>query len=193
MFTNTKASFENNFYPVKWLRYKLDESFLSRSVKKEKFKQVKKFTHTINEFNYESEIDKLEPLYARYRSNLDFESYTSVFSAIHHGDASSSIFHTKLIMLYDIDKLIGVALFDLGETSAAGIMYFFDPEYSRYGIGKYLVILVLKYLVANHLNYYYAGYIFIGHPKMDYKLSVEKSGIEYYDFKSGNWLNWMTE
>jgi len=194
LFTDTKAPFDNNYYPVKWLRYKLDATFLRESIKKEKkFNQKRIFTPIIVDFNYENEKHKLEPLYAKYRSNLNFDAYTSVYSAVHHGEADTSIFNSKLLMLYDNDKLIGAFIFDIGEISGAGIIYFFDPEYSRYGIGKYLVLLVLKYLVDNNFSYYYAGFIFIGHSKLNYKLSVKKSGIEYYDIKSGNWLNWMTE
>jgi arginyl-tRNA--protein-N-Asp/Glu arginylyltransferase len=89
--------------------------------------------------------------------------------------------------LYDNEKLIGTGIFDEGEISGAGNMYFFDHEYRRYGIGKYLIILILEYLVANNFTYYYVGFIFIGHLKLDYKLSVEKSGIEYYDPESDKW------
>jgi hypothetical protein len=34
MFTHTKAPFENKHFPIKWVRYKLDASFLTKSIKK---------------------------------------------------------------------------------------------------------------------------------------------------------------
>ena len=123
------------------------------------------------DFNYENEKDEIEPLYTKYRSNIDFDAYTSVYSAVHHANAASSIFNTKIIKLYDHDKLIGVALFDIGEISGAGILYFFDHDYARYGIGKYLILLEIEYLVAHQFSFH-----------------VEKSGIEYYDPKLDQWL-----
>ena len=189
MFTHTKAPFENKHFPIKWLRYKLDASFLSKSIKKNnRFNQCKKFTPLLSDFKYENEKDEIEPLYTKYRSNIDFDAYTSVYSAVHHANAASSIFNTKIIKLYDHDKLIGVAIFDIGEKSGAGILYFYNHDYARYGIGKYLVLLILEYLVTHDYFYFYSGSIFIGHPKLDYKLSVEKSGIEYYDPKLDQWL-----
>ena len=189
MFTGTKAFFDNKYYPIKWIQYKLDASFISISIKKDRsYKQSKIFTSIFADFNYENDKEELENLYAKYRANIDFDAYNSVYSAVHHGDAAASIFNSKIIKLYDKDKLIGIVIFDIGEISGAGILNFFEPEYARYGIGKYLDLLVLDYLVANHYCYYYAGFIFIGHPKLDYKLSVEKSGIEYYDQKSDKWL-----
>ena len=55
-------------------------------------------------------------------------------------------------------------------------------------IGKYLILLEIEYLVAHQFSFHYEGFLFIGHPKLDYKLSVEKSGIEYYDPKLDQWL-----
>jgi thioesterase domain-containing protein len=191
MFTDTKAPFDNKYFPIKWLRYKLDESFLRKSIKSNnRYNQCKKFKSMLLDFNYENEKDEIEPLYTKYRSNVNFDAYTSVYSAVHHADAASSIFNTKIIKLYDYDKLIGVGLFNVGEISGSGVLYYFDHEYRRYGIGKYLILLELEYLFAHHYRFHYPGFIFIGHPKLDYKLSVEKSGIEYYDPEIDQWLSY---
>jgi arginine-tRNA-protein transferase len=167
----------------------LDDSFLSKSKKSDKnYNQCKKFKSILLDFNYENEKDEIELLYAKYRANINFDGYTSVYSAVHQGEAAFSIFNSKIIKLYDYDTLIGVAIFDIGAISGANILFFYDHDYRRYGIGKYLILLEMEYLVTNKYRYYYAGFIFIGHPKLDYKLSVEKSGIEYYDPETDNWL-----
>jgi hypothetical protein len=43
-------------------------------------------------------------------------------------------------------------------------------------------------MVENQYRYFYPGFVFLGHPKMNYKLSLEKSGIEYYDPLKDQWL-----
>jgi len=191
MFTDSKAFFDDKYYPIKWIRYKLDASFVGKSIKMERnyrsYKRCKVFTSTFADFNYENDKEELENLYAKYRANITFDGYKSVYHIMHPGDAVTSIFDSKIIKIYDKGKLIGVGLFDLGEISGAGIMYYYDPEYTWYGIGKYVVLLYLEYLVANHYSYFYPGFIFIGHPKLNYKLSLEKSGIEYYDQISDSW------
>jgi len=193
MFTDTKAPFDNQYFPIKWLRYKLDDSFLSKSIISNKryyryYVQAKKFIPKFLDFNYENEKDEIEPLYAKYRANINFDAYTSVYSVVHQGDAKNSIFNSKIIKLYDDDKLIGVVIFYIGETSGSNILSFYDHEYKKYGIGKYLIFLEIEYLVTNNYSHFYVGFILIGHPKMDYKLSVEKSGIEYYDPEIDQWL-----
>ena len=189
MFTHTKAFFDKNYYPIKWIRYKLDASFISKSIKKDRsYKKSKIFTSIFADFNYENDKEELENLYAKYRAKIDFDGYKSVYSVVHHGDAQASIFNTKIIKLYDKDKLIGVGIFDIGESSGAATLYYYDHDYAWYGISKYLILLILEYLLANQYRYFYPGFIFIGHPKMNYKLSVEKSGIEYYDQISDSWL-----
>ena len=189
MFTDTKAFFDNKYFPIKWIRYKLDPSFMSKSIKKDRnYKQCKIFTSVFSDFNYENEKDEIESLYSRYRFNIDFDGYKSVYSVVHHGDADGSIFNSKILKLYDKDKLIGVGIFDLGEISGAGTLYYYDHDYARYGISKCLILFILEYLIDLQYHYFYQGFIFIGHPKMNYKLSLEKSGIEYYDQMTDQWL-----
>jgi len=189
MFTDTRASFENKYFPIKWIRYKLDASFMSKSIKKDKnYKQCKIFTPILADLNYENDKEELESLYAKYRSNINFDGYKSLHNVMYHGEADRSIFNSKIIKLYDKDKLIGVGIFDLGEISGAGTLYYYDHDYARYGISKFLSLLFLEYLVENQHRYFYPGFIYIGHPKMNYKLSVEKSGIEYYDQLTDQWL-----
>jgi len=189
MFTDTKAPFDNQYFPIKWLRYKLDASFLSKSIKKDNnYNQCKKFKSILLDFIYEDEKDEIELLYTKYRANINFDASTSVYNTVSHGGSEASIFNTKIIKLYDYDTLIGVEIFDIGAISGANILCFYDHDYRKYGIGKYLILLEMEYLVANKYRYYYPGFIFIGHPKLDYKLWVEKSGIEYYDPETDNWL-----
>jgi len=193
MFTNTKAFFENQFYEIIWIRYVLDSDFLNKTInkiQKNKLKRKIQFTYITVDFNYQTEKNILEPLYNKYKAKLNFDAHASVFSVVHSGESAYSIFHSKLIKLYDNDKLIGATIFDVAAISGAGILTFFDPEYSKFGLGIYLRQLTLNFLFSNNFKYHYPGFIFIGHPKMDYKLSVEKSGIEYYDNKFNRWLSW---
>ena len=64
MFTDTQASFENQYFPIKWIRYKLDASFMSKSIKKDKnYKQSQIFTSILVDLNYENDQEELENLY----------------------------------------------------------------------------------------------------------------------------------
>jgi len=193
LFTHTKAAFENNIYEIKWVRYKLDETFLKKTLKRiqsNKLKRKRKFRYLTSDFDYTKEKEALEALYRKYRSSLSFEGHASVFSMVHPGESDNSVFKSKLIKLYDNDILIGAALVDTGAIAAAEILSFYDPDYSKFGLGIYLRLLFLEYLVSQNFQYYYPGFVFIGHPKMDNKLRVAISGLEYYDAQSDKWIAW---
>ena len=102
MFTDTKAFFDNKYYPIKWIRYKLTASFISKSIKKDRnYKRCKVFTSTCADLNYENDKEELENLYAKYRANIDFDGYKTVYHVMHPGDAAASIFDSKIIKIYD--------------------------------------------------------------------------------------------
>ena len=91
-------------------------------------------------------------------------------------------------VVYDGDQLIAAGYFDLGDTAAASILHFFDPQYARYSLGKYLILLTIEYLKDQGYEYYYPGYVVEGLPKMDYKLFLGKEEAEYFDPEAVAWL-----
>jgi arginine-tRNA-protein transferase len=84
--------------------------------------------------------------------------------------------------------LIASGFFDLGRQSAEGITSFYDPEYKKYSLGKYLIYQKINYCRALGLKYFYPGYFVPGYRFFDYKLSIGRASLEYLQVTTGKWL-----
>lgn len=102
--------------------------------------------------------------------------------------SQKTIFSTFEVCVYDEKKLIAVGIFDLGEKSAEGITCFYDHEYGKFSLGKYLMYLKMDYCKSLGYEYFYPGYFAPGYPLFDYKLDLRKKALEYFDFVKQEWL-----
>jgi arginine-tRNA-protein transferase len=59
-------------------------------------------------------------------------------------------------------------------------MNFYHPDYKKYSLGKYLMLLKMKYAIELHMQYYYTGYLALGISKFDYKIFPHSSLIEVF-------------
>jgi arginine-tRNA-protein transferase len=173
-----------SLHQVSWLRFQLDQIVEKKSHKKIRRKnsefQVRYAT------NYQaSELHN--SLFERYVASIDFQTYPSITEAL-CGDDNVNIFQTNSIEVFDGDKLIAVGIYDVGSNAAQSIMHFYDPDYSLYSLGKYLVLLTVDHLIKNNYIFYYPGYVVAGRPKFDYKLFIGEEVACYFDPEKFDWL-----
>ena len=177
---------QNDLYRVHWLRYHV-HAITDLAAHRRIRSRVKNFSHTIEDATAISAAHK--QLHARYRASIDFDGAISIEECLFgNREEDKSIYHTKCISVFDGDQLIAAGYFDLGDTAAASILHFFDPQYARYSLGKYLILLTIEYLKDQGYEYYYPGYVVEGLPKMDYKLFLGKEEAEYFDPEAVAWL-----
>lgn len=100
---------------------------------------------------------------------------------------TTSIYDTYEMAIYAEDKLIAVSFFDVGEVAMASIMGVFDPEYGKYSLGIYTMLLEINFGRINNFDYYYPGYVIPGYPKFDYKLRI--GAVEFYDTENDIWAH----
>ena len=179
------VDYENvSLHQVSWLRFQLDQIVEKKSQKKIRKKnsefQVRYAT------NYQA-TEIHNSLFERYVESIDFHTYPSITEAL-CGDEDINIFDTCSIEIFDGDKLIAVGIFDVGSIAAQSIMHFYDPEYSLYSLGKYLVLLTIDYLKNKNFIFYYPGYVVAGRPKFDYKLFVGEDIACYFDPEKSDWV-----
>lgn len=172
-------------FRVHWLRYKVSE-ILERATHKRIITRAKNFRHTIEDALIISNEHK--QLHARYRASIDFDGAMSIEDCL-FGERGEglSIYNTKCVSVWEGDQLIASGYFDLGETTAASIINFFDPLYARFSLGKYLILLTIDYLKDQGFEHYYPGYVVEGLSKMDYKLFLGREVAEYFDPEMTSW------
>jgi len=182
IFTTNFLNFKNQYYSAIWLRIMLDEFSVDKTFQKLR-KQNARFRI---EFKKASITPAKEALYLSYKKNISFEPSASLHNLL-FGKASHNIYNTQEVNLFDADKLIASGFFDEGKISAAGITSFYDPDYKKYSLGKYLIYLKIEYCKMDGLQYFYPGYFVPGYPLFDYKLEVGKPFLQYLDLTSKRW------
>jgi leucyl-tRNA---protein transferase len=174
-------------YRVHWLRYRLHE-IIERASHNKIRKRSAAFTCTCEDFNPDFVRPDHSELHTRYRASIDFDGARSIAGCLLGEDYDGvNVYDTKCLSLFDGDKLIAAGYFDVGLQTAASILHFFDPAYKRFSLGKYLILLTLDFMRANHLSLYYPGYLVQGLSKMDYKLFLGKQSAQYFDPETISW------
>jgi arginine-tRNA-protein transferase len=174
IFTTDFISPGDIYYRVFWLRYSLNKIVLSKSQQRLK-NRLKQFDVSVKPLEITAEIEKL---YADYKTGVNFTAAESVHYWLYGDEQSSNVFETELIEIRDNGKLIAVGVADLGSESLAGIMNFYHPEYKRFSLGKYLMILKIELGQRRNMQWYYPGYVVFKRPEFDYKLCFNNNAVE---------------
>jgi leucyl-tRNA---protein transferase len=182
IFTSHFLNFNRVFYNAIWLRIDL-ENFQPNS-------QFKKIIKLNSEFEYQIEqaeiTNEKEELFQRYKTSVAFITSDSLSSLLMDGK-QYSIFNTFEVTVRDKGKLIAVGFFDLGNTSTAGIVSVYDPDYKKNSLGKYLIFKKIEYSFSNGYKYFYPGYFAPGYKLFNYKLDLAENETEFYYSKNNSW------
>lgn len=136
-----------------------------------------------------------EALYARYLASVPFEGYPSIADAL-YGDAgpdADTIYDTRAIILSDGPRDVAMGIYDLGHRAGASILHFYDPDFARHSLGKYLMLLTLDQLGTAGCEWYYPGYVVSGIPRFDYKLFLGRDRAAYFEPAEQAWRPFRDE
>ncbi len=184
IFTTHFIRFKNQLFSTIWLRIALHQ-FLPDAVQIKLSKKNNGFTSVIQPATL---TEEKEDLYSRYRAQRSFNPSPSLRELLLGESSLHSIYQTYEVAIRDEGKLIAVGFFDMGETSAAGIVSIYDPAYKKYSLGKYLIYLKIQYCQSLGLQYFYPGYFVPGYSLFDYKLSIGRGALEFFALNDKQWL-----
>lgn len=188
LFTCRFLEVEGAYHTVHWLRLVLPE--VQYGPEQRRLLRVnQQFSTVVRPFQL---TDELEQLYASYRSSITFDAPETVESFLLAG-STSNVFHTEVIEIRDGQRLIAAGILDSGAHTVAGIMNFYHPDYRKYSLGKYLMLLKINRAIGQRKAYYYPGYLVHNYPKFDYKLFPCQAATEVFDCLSGRWLPFSWE
>jgi arginine-tRNA-protein transferase len=175
-----------DFRPVWWLRFPVQD-LLVRDAHRRMRKRNASFRVELLS-NYQPHPTH-ELLYNRYLESVPFDGYSSIHDALYY-DGDESIYNTYALQIWDRERLVGMGIFDTGKKSGSSILHFYDPEYARFSLGKYLILLTMDELRARGCSWYYPGYVVTDVPRFDYKLFLGRDVAEYFDPGSQTWKPW---
>jgi len=183
IFTTHFISLFDQPYRVYWFRYDLQKLKVGKSVKR-LIKLNSQFQVTIRPFKLSEE---LEDLYSLYKIQIEFEAAQSIQHWL-YGDQLANVFDSHLVEIRDKGVLIAAGVFDNGQESIAGILNFYHPEYKKFSLGKYLMLVKIQYALRTGKRFYYPGYIVKDYPRFDYKLFVDSNAAEIYIPERQGWF-----
>ncbi len=173
--------------PVFWIRLVIKRYRANKSSKK--IRELNKdFTVTITNGTITAEA---EELYQLYKSSVNFEISESITDYL-VGETISSIYNTRCLEIRNGSQLIAAGFFDEGDTTLAGILNIYHPDYKQKSLGKYLMLLKIEYALQHNKQFYYPGYISTTFSKFDYKLFPDKEATEVYLSNSRQWVPWLS-
>ena len=182
LFTCRFLPVEDRLHTVHWLRL-VTARLAWGSRQRQLLRQNAGFAVQVRPFRLAAEY---EALYARYVAGVPFETAPTLEALLLAG-APTSVFQTHVVEVRDGGRLMAAGVFDRGRTSLAGIVNFYDPLYSRFSPGKYLLLRKAAHAQEQGLAYYYPGYLAHGYAKFDYKLFACPAATEVYDCLGGEW------
>lgn len=183
IFTTNFLSFNNRLYSAIWLRLSLTKPITDKAAVRLQ-KQNARFSTQVSELMLTREK---EALFIRYRNSVAFSASPSLDHLL-YGDSENDIYNTYEVTIREGRRLIAVGFFDIGKSSAAGIASFYDPDYKKFSLGKYLIYLKINHCRERGLQYFYPGYFVPAYPAFDYKLGIGKETVEFYRLSERQWL-----
>ena len=181
IFTCRFLCFEGKLFTAVWTRLALKDYTFRKSVRKIFNRNNKRFQIVIRRAQFDSEKENLYKIHRqRFEGYISTNLRKSLF-----GDADYNIYDTWETCVYDGDKLVAASFFDLGNNSIASIMGLFDPEYNKYSLGFYTMLLEIDFGLRNQAEFYYPGYVVPGYGKFDYKLRI--GDTDYFNPDTKEW------
>ena len=183
IFTTNFLKFNGLLYSVIWLRIDL------LSFKPSKTQQKLQKLNT----NFTVEIKPsiaLSPehliLFIKYKNHVPFDVAPSLTHLL-YDDKFSNVFDSYEVNIYDDEKLIACGIFDLSKNASTGITCFYDPDYQKHSLGKYLMFLKMEFSKNQGMSYFYPGYFTPDYPMFNYKLDLAKPFLEFLDLSTNLW------
>ncbi|MBB6004063.1 arginyl-tRNA--protein arginylyltransferase [Arcicella rosea] len=184
IFTTNFLKFSGIIYSAIWLR--IDLSTFEKTKTQQKLEKLNAgFKVVIQPIQLN---EKQETLFQKYSNHITFDASPSLENLLFN-NGENDIFNTYEVSVYDQEKLIATGFFDLGDNSAAGITCFYDPDYKKHSLGKFLMYQKIDFCKNLGIRYFYPGYFAPGYPLFDYKLDLAKNNLEYLDIHTNNWLS----
>jgi arginine-tRNA-protein transferase len=103
------------------------------------------------------------------------------------GDKNTNIFNSQMVQVRDEGKLISCGYFDIGESCIMGILNTYHPDYNKFSLGKFNILLKMIWGLKNNFDYYYTGYISPQVKYFDYKLYPFQSLVEFLNPYTNMW------
>lgn len=97
-------------------------------------------------------------------------------------------FNTWEVGVYHKNRLVAFSIFDRGATSLASLEAAYHPDFQRFSLGLYTMLLEIEFGKTQNMNWYYPGFYPKDTSMFDYKFRT--GNVEFFRLKNQCWLPW---
>lgn len=184
LFTTNFLYFHQDVYSAVWIRLFIPDHRLKKSARKLINQVTGKFQIKLRQGFISEEKERL---FQKYKASFDGHLASSLSDSLLDGE-DYNLFDTWEVAIYDQDRLIAFSFFDIGQNSVASIQGVYDPEYRKYSLGYFTMLMEIGFCQDNQIQYYYPGYVVPGYNRFDYKLRI--GDVEYYEMVTQQWCSY---
>lgn len=181
IFTSQFLCVKDEVYSTVWIRQPLENYTFKKRLRKLIRQNKDRFQLSLSKAFIDEET---EALYSKHRNRFDSPTAFSLQEALQE-DRDINVFDTWKFEVRDAGKLIAASFFDEGATSIASITGIFDPDYHKFSLGLFTMLLEIEYAQMLHKRFYYPGYVVPGYATFDYKLRI--GDVQFFKPRSHSW------
>ncbi len=159
---------EHQMYSTIWSRVDLQSFRFRKSHRKLLKRNEGKFRYEVLPYTATRAQDELYERYQRSHPLDVGRTLEDVFG----NQPTTHDFDTYRCLVYEGERLVAFSCFDLGGETLASIFAAYEPEYARYSLGFYSMLLELEYGRAHGFRHYHPGYCVPGLGAFTYKLRL---------------------
>lgn len=116
--------------------------------------------------------------YHKFKSETSNWKYTPITPQHYYENFVDGAHDFGKEVLYFIDeKLVGVDLIDITNDGISSIYFYYDPEFSRYSLGTYSLLMQIQLAKQLNLRWIYLGYWVDGCRSFAYKMNFKPMEI----------------
>ena len=108
-------------------------------------------------------------MFNRHRSERNLGSGEVIDAASYGAFLTDSCCDTLELAVSHQDKLVAIAIIDVGVTSVSAVYTHFEPAASRYSLGTYAILKQIDWAIQNEKRYVYLGMYVADNPHLNYK------------------------
>jgi arginine-tRNA-protein transferase len=132
--------------------------------------------------------DEIHELFELHSNRFEFGKPSSIFDFINIEEPSQIPNQMFLVEVRQDSKLLAGSFLDNGESATSSIYGMFHPDYYKYSLGIYTMLLEIEWSISNKKKFYYPGYAYTTPSFYDYKKQFY--GLEALDFGTGTWFTY---
>jgi arginine-tRNA-protein transferase len=176
---------EDEFRPCLMLRIPLHNFTWKKRLRKLMSRNNKLFTPVFQPFTPRPEMDELWRL---FKSKV--HGWQNILPIKIHllREQSPADFNTWELCIYHKNKMVAFSLFDRGLRGIASLEAAYAPEFSKYSLGLYTMLLEIEHGIQDNMSYYYPGFFPKNTRMFEYKL--RPGGAEFFRLRTLAWTRW---